>query len=372
LKVWILAGKFRTGGLEQVLVTLTAFLTEQGVDATLVARSFDQPPPQPGPLPFKTLALPGSSLVGFIAALAKAVRRSRPTHIITSANDIACLSVLLKLLILRRCRIIVTQHLTVSPEVSGARGIRRLKLQLIRLAMRALYPRADRLIAVSDGVASDLAQQINASRDSITTIHNPIVDKQITSRIEAPLPTAYPWAHSTAPLIVFAGRLEPVKRVDLLLEAFAQVRSQSSARLLILGEGSLLDELRHQASQLQVAEDVLFFGHTRNILPLLKSSDVLVLPSDYEGFGNVLVEAMACGTQVIATNCPSGPAEILENGRYGQLIATNSVPALVTALRRTLDKEFEVPTDVLRQRAQYFSVERAGESYLQVLRETGS
>lgn len=371
MKVWILSGKFRVGGLEQVLATLAAFLTEQGVPTTLVARSFEQPP-QPSPLSFGTQALPGSSLIGFIIGLTRAIRRDRPTHIITSANDIACLAVLLKLLLRRRPHIIITQHLTVSPEVSRASGMRKLKLQLIRLAMRALYPRADCMIAVSSGVASDLAQQLDIPRTSITTIHNPIIDAHMASRIDEALPNDYPWAHRTVPLIVFAGRLEPVKRVDLLLEAFAQVQGQTGARLLILGAGSLLDELKRHAARLQVAEDVLFFGHAPNILPLLKSSDVLVLPSDYEGFGNVLVEAMACGTQVIATDCPSGPAEILENGRYGQLVPTNSVPALVDALRKALNREFEVPADELHRRARHFTVERAGKAYLKLLRETGS
>ncbi|UCL88107.1 glycosyltransferase [Pseudomonas sp. HS-18] len=372
MKVWILAGRFKAGGLEQVLSTLAAFLTDQGIDTTLVARAFDQSPPQPGLRPYATRTLPGSSLVGFVAALAKTIRLDRPTHIITSANDIACLTVLLRLLFLRRSRVIVTQHLTVSPEVSRASGMRKLKLKLIRHAMRALYPRADRVIAVSDGVAEDLAQQLNLPRAAIATIYNPVVDAQMARRIEAPLPTGFPWASRTAPLVAFAGRLEPVKRVDLLLEAFAQVHSQTGARLLILGEGSLLDELKRHAARLQVTEDVLFFGHAPNILPLLKSSDVLVLPSDYEGFGNVLVEAMACGTQVIATDCPSGPAEILEHGRYGQLIPTNSAPALIEALSKTLGKEFEVPADTLRWRAGHFSVERAGKAYLEILRETQS
>lgn len=372
MKVWILAGKFRNGGLEQVLSSLAVYLTEQGVDTTLVARSFIQPPVHPDSRHHNVLALPGKGLIGFIVALVNAIQCAHPTHIITSANDISCLAVLLKLLLFRSSRIIVTQHLTVSPEVSRAKGLRKLKLQMVRLAMRALYPRANRVIAVSDGVALDLAQQIGIPRDAITTIYNPIVDTQIASRIEAPLPAVYPWEQSTTPLIVFAGRLEPVKRVDLLLDAFAQVHAQTEAHLLILGDGSQLEQLKRQAAQLQVEDNVLFFGHTQNILPLLKHSDVLVLPSDYEGFGNVLVEAMACGTQIIATNCPSGPAEILDNGRYGQLIPTNSVSALVAALRKTLDKEFDVPADNLCQRAQYFSVERAGQAYLDILRETRS
>lgn len=293
--------------------------------------------------------------------------KQRPTHVITSANDIACLLIALKLLYFRTTRIIVTQHQTLSQPLAQSRGVKRLKLTMIKWAMRRLYPHADGLVAVSKGVADDMAKSLGLSPETITTIYNPIFDEQIARLLEAPLPASFPSPVGEEPLITFAGRLEPGKRVDLLLKAFASVRQRQRARLLILGAGSLQETFEEQAKQLGLEDDAVFLGHLDNILPALKRSTVLVLASDFEGFGNVLVEAMACGTQVIASDCPSGPAEILDQGRYGQLIAPDSSQSLEDALLKTLSGEFHVPAALLRERAEYFSVERARHAYLQLL-----
>jgi len=367
LKVWILAGHFRKGGLERVLTKIIEILRQNRIDSEVVSRSYEAHPSTPTEKYVDFQKLPSKTLLGFILDVIRGLHNQRPTHVITSANDIACLLIVLKILHFRTTNIIVTQHLTISPPLEQSRGIKRLKLVMIKWAMRHLYPRADGLVAVSRGVADDMAKSLGLNPATITTIYNPIVDEQTTRLLKAPLPTNFPSPTSDESLITFAGRLEPGKRVDLLLKAFANVRQQHRARLLILGTGSLRETLEEQARQLSLGEDAVFLGHLDNILPVLKCSTVLVLASDFEGFGNVLVEAMACGTQVIASDCPSGPAEILDQGRYGQLIAPNSSRSLEDALRKTLSGEFHVPAALLRERAEYFSVERARDAYLQLL-----
>ncbi|WP_343574920.1 glycosyltransferase [Pseudomonas sp.] len=371
MKVWVLMGNFRNGGLEQVQARLIDYLTRHGIDATLVARRLERSPQSMAAAPIKTFELRGSSLLQFVASVFRALKQHRPTHIITCANDISCLTVALKLLFFRRTSVIITQHLTISPEIAEAHGMRRLKLSAVRLAMRFLYARANAIVAVSHGVAQDLSQQTAIPLHRISVVHNPIIDDATEERVLAPLPANFPWASNDLPIIVFAGRLEPVKRLDIVLDAFAEIRRQSDARLLVLGDGSLMPSLKQQACRLGLSDDVLFLGYCDNILPLLKRSTVLVLASDYEGFGNVLVEAMASGIQVISTDCPSGPAEILENGRYGQLIPTNSPAALSLALMKTLYGEFHVPAAELIARAEHFSVSRAGQAYLNVLQGEG-
>ncbi len=369
MKVWVLTGNFRNGGLEQVQARLTDYLTRHGIDAILVARHFERPAPPRSTTPIKTLELQGRSLPQFVLSLFREMKQHRPTHIITCANDISCLLVALKLLCFRKVSVIITQHLTISPEISSARGLRRLKLHAVRMAMRLLYSRADAIIAVSHGVAEDLSRQAAIALPTITVIYNPVIDDELVEIASDGNHEPMPWEGEGLPIITFAGRLEPVKRLDILLEAFSLIRRRIDARLLILGDGSLLPVLRQQARDLGVSRDVLFLGHREHIVDLLKKARVLVLPSDYEGFGNVLVEAMACGIQVIATNCPSGPAEILENGRYGQLIPTNSPDALSTALINTLSGEIHIPASELESRAGYFSISRAGRAYLEILKD---
>lgn len=362
-----MAGHFRRGGLERILVHLTRILRQGRFDVKIIARSYETPFSAFTNDHVLSQKLPSRTLPGFIFDVIKELHKQRPTHVITSANDIACLLIALKLLYFRATRIIVTQHLAVSRPLEQSRGSKRLKLIMINWAMRYLYPHADSLVAVSKGVADDMATSLRLKPASITTIYNPIVDEQTDRLLAAPLPANFPSPASSEPLITFAGRLEPGKRVDLLLEAFANIRQQRQARLLILGAGSLQETFEVQAKQLGLGEDVAFLGHLDNILPVLKRSTVLVLASDYEGFGNVLVEAMICGTQVIASDCPSGPAEILDQGRYGQLIAPNSSKSLEEALLKTLSGEFHVPAIQLKERAAFFSVERASHAYMQLL-----
>lgn len=368
MNVWILAGHFRRGGLERVLAQLAKTLSLEKVNVKLVARSYEAPvdilPSQQVPL----FRLSSRTTFGFIADVIRELYKQRPTHVITSANDISCLLIALKLLYFREIRIIVTQHSTLSATLTHSHGIKRLKLIMVRWAMRCTYPHADALVAVSKGVANDLAESLELNPTAISVIYNPIIDEQTAQQIEAPLPANFSWlARIKEPLIVFAGRLEPGKRVDLLLEAYAKVRQQYQARLLILGSGSLRENFEKQAKQLNLEKEVVFLGYVENILPILKISTVLVLASDVEGFGNVLVEAMICGTQVIATDCPFGPAEILEHGRYGQLTPLGSIESITEALLKTLNKEFHAPEAELQRRATYFSVERAGRAYLQLL-----
>jgi glycosyltransferase involved in cell wall biosynthesis len=178
----------------------------------------------------------------------------------------------------------------------------------------------------------------------------------------------WPWLDDSVPVVVFVGRLSPVKRVDLLLAAYRDIRRKMPVRLLIVGSGPLQGWVEHQAVQYGFQRDCALTGFVENVLPLIRRSQVLVLPSDYEGFGNVLVEAMACGTQIVATDCPHGPSEILDNGTYGQLVPTGDVVALEEAIRSVLEHRFVVPAETLRDRAQAFTLDKAVDAYLEVVR----
>jgi glycosyltransferase involved in cell wall biosynthesis len=195
-------------------------------------------------------------------------------------------------------------------------------------------------------------------------IHNPVFDADVETLMRAA--AAHPWFERKGPPIVLAaGRLHRQKGFDILLEAFAIARAQVDCRLVILGEGQERVSLLAAAERLGLAYDIDMPGFAENPFPLMARAGTFVLSSRWEGFPNALVEAMACGAPVIATDCPSGPREILSDGRYGALIPPENPQALGLALIETLKARPD--TRASQARAQSFSVPAAARQYLDVL-----
>jgi glycosyltransferase involved in cell wall biosynthesis len=212
-------------------------------------------------------------------------------------------------------------------------------------------------------VADDLSIQLEISRDNIKVVYNPLdIDRaQVLSRLE---PTRIFSDGNGHKLILGIGRLVEQKGFIHLIRAFAQVRSGSSVKLCILGEGPLRESLQAEVERLGLINEIVLPGFVDNPFAVMRQANLFVLSSGWEGFGNVLVEAMACGIPVVSTACPSGPDEILENGRWGRLVPVGDVDALAAAMAATLD-ENEHPD--VATRAAEFSVDRAVDGYLEVM-----
>jgi glycosyltransferase involved in cell wall biosynthesis len=216
---------------------------------------------------------------------------------------------------------------------------------------------------VSVGVADDLAETIAFPRHRITVVYNPIVTAALIARSHETI--AHPWLVPGAPPVILAvGRLTLPKDFPTLIRAFARLRAGRSARLVILGEGELRDELEALVAELGLTADVALPGFTDNPFSWMRRSALFVLSSAWEGLPTVLVEAMACGTPVVSTDCRSGPAEILEGGKWGRLAPVKDVEALAAAMATTLE-ETEHPD--VAQRALDFGVDRAVDGYLQAV-----
>jgi glycosyltransferase involved in cell wall biosynthesis len=229
---------------------------------------------------------------------------------------------------------------------------------------KQFYRKADCIIAVSEGVADDLVSVAGLARSEIRVIYNPVVTPELVARAEEPL--VHPWlVPGAAPVVLGAGRLSPQKDFATLLRAFAQVRAARPVRLIILGEGELRGQLEAQAAALGVSEDIQFPGFVDNPYAYMRRAGVFVLSSAWEGFGIVLVEAMACGAPVVSTDCPVGPAEILDGGRYGPLVPVGDGGALAQSILSMLDRPMD--PERLRARAGDFALDKIGRQYLEVL-----
>jgi glycosyltransferase involved in cell wall biosynthesis len=298
----------------------------------------------------------------YVADLARYLHRVQPAALLAAKTPTNLLALWARRLSGAATRVVAAEHTQLSQSIARSR---RWRWRYIAPLVARMYPYADALAAVSGGVADDLARTARIARESISTIYNPVVTPALAGRVADPPP--HPWFEATSgpPVVVAAGRLVPQKNFPLLLNAFARFRARRPARLVILGEGRERPRLEALAKALGVADDVALPGHVANPYAAFARAALFVLSSDWEGLPTVLVEALACGCPVASTNCPSGPAEILQGGRYGELVPVGDENALVAAMARTLDAP--PAADLLRRRGAEFSVERSAARYLEVL-----
>jgi glycosyltransferase involved in cell wall biosynthesis len=239
----------------------------------------------------------------------------------------------------------------------------------VQRLLRRSYLSADAIIAVSDGVADDLSAYAAIPRERITTVYNPVVGPELLAKAQEPLD--HPWfAPGQPPVILAAGRLDPQKDFATLIRAFAQVRRRRAVRLVILGaahpgKAAYAEELKALPGTLGVESDVAMPGFADNPFAFMARASVFVLSSLYEGLPGVLIQALACGCPVVSTDCPSGPAEILEGGRLGPLVPVGDTAALGQAIEQVLD---DPPApERLQTGARRFAVQQAVDRYLELL-----
>jgi glycosyltransferase involved in cell wall biosynthesis len=365
------------GGSQRRTLALARGVADRGHRVDLVVINLEGPlrsevPDSVRLVELKPWLLPGRSIIGrkrglelrfAIPALASYLRRTRPEVLLAAASHVIPTAIQAH----RLARVPTALVLRVSNSIGETteRGAgRRPGSQLQRI--RRLYPRADAIVAVSQSVAEGLEAAVEETRGRIETVYNPVWDSELIEKAAAPLD--HPWfAPAAPPVILGVGRLSPQKDFPTLLRAFSHVRTQTMARLMILG-GTRKAERREQlvelARQLGLGDDFALPGFVDNPLPYMARSAVFALSSIWEGLPGVLIEALASGCPVVSTDCPGGSREILENGRWGPLVKPRDPEALGTAILKLLEKR--PPAQALRDRAAYFGVDRAVDGYLSV------
>ena len=351
------------GGAERVMLNLARGFAEQGLKVDLVLVKVEGPyVSQLAQLPQKVrvVKLESSRLIFSLPALARYLKKEQPPVLISALEDTNMVALWAKKLAGVSTQVIVTVHNHLS---CAAKHTTKLKHQLTPQFVKWFYPWADTIVAVSQGVAEDLIE-MGLPIEKIKAIYNPIVTPELSKKFEEFVDHSW-FLPGEPPVILGVGRLEPQKDFPTLLHAFAKVRQQQRVRLMILGEGGERAHLESLAQELGLTEDVVFPGFVANPHAYMALASVLVLSSAWEGFGNVLVEAMAAGTPVVSTDCESGPAEILANGQYGKLVAVGDREAIAKAIAQTLEETLD--SQLLQERADEFSLKKALAQYQQFL-----
>ena len=348
----------RGGGAERVMVHLARGFAERGFQVDLVLAKAEGPYLAEVPPSVRVVDLRASRVLFSLPGLVRYLRKERPYALLSALNHANVIVCLAHRLARVPSRLVISEHNTLSASrPQNARG------RLLPWFMRWTYPWADAVIAVSQGVAEDLVRTLGISAERVKVIYNPVVDDDLLTKSKEPLD--HPWfTEGAPPVILGVGRLTEQKDFPNLIRAFALVRAQRPARLMILGEGELRPQLEALVHELGLQDDVALPGFVKNPYAYMARAAVFVLSSRWEGLGVALIEAMASGTPVVSTDCPSGPREILEDGRWGRLVPVGDVDALAEAIVTTLD-ETEHPD--VAARAKEFNVNYAVENYLKVL-----
>jgi len=225
------------------------------------------------------------------------------------------------------------------------------------------YRYADSIVAVSDGVAVNHSQRMKLNKSDIEVIYNPAYEETSINENNNEI---HPWlSNPKKKVIIGVGRLTEQKNFSLLINAFSKIVKKDELRLIILGEGEDRAKLENLISELTLDEYVYMPGYVNNPLDFISKADVFVLSSTWEGFGNVIVEALGTGTSVVSTDCKSGPSEILKDGEYGKLVPVNNIQVMGKAIQDMLKKPMD--EEMLIERAKEFSTENISNQYLDLI-----
>ena len=293
-------------------------------------------------------------------AFAHYLRRRRPDALLAAMWPLTVIAPLAARLSGHRCKVLVSEHGILSAQYRDWGWRHRAAL---RTSIAVGYRLVNCRVGVSCGVIDDMAALSGLGRGAFDVIHNPVQPRPQPSR-QAIHDAEALWSGPKGARIVTVGTMKTVKNHPLLLRAFARL-DRPEARLMFVGDGAGRDALLSLAQELGIAERVILAGFHPDPTPFYKTADLFVLSSDYEGFGNVIVEALACGTPVVSTDCPSGPGEILYGGRFGRLVPVGDAGALAEAMHAALDAPAD--PDALKHRAADFLPEIAARKYLDLL-----
>jgi glycosyltransferase involved in cell wall biosynthesis len=349
------------GGAETVMLNLLQGMLQQNLDVELILGKAWGPHLWKIPAAANVVDLNSGNWGKTLFALTQYLRKERPQALIAAMHYGNEVSILAKRLSGIPTQVVITEHNTFSQAIKSTSKSRKI---LIPLFVKTLYPLADHIVVVSQNAAQDLARSNHLPESRITAIYNPVVNDTLQEK--AQMSIDHPWFQpGELPVILGVGKLERQKDFPTLLRAFAQVHQQHPCRLVILGWGALQAELDSLAQELGIGDAVALLGYVENPYAYMARSATFVLSSAWEGLPTVLIEAMAVGIPVVSTDCPSGPAEILDKGKYGALVPVGDADGLAKSILTVLR---ETPKIDYSEWLHQFTLEAATQNYLNLIR----
>ena len=292
--------------------------------------------------------------------LIRYLRRSKPDVLLSTLVHVNIVAIIAKLLSFSKCKVFVRETNWIKANRSDRNQpfFFRFAYRFVRL----VYPLADGVIAVSQKMADSLKSEEHIPDNKIHVIFNPVITSGVFSMAkERP---DHPWFHEkSVKIILSAGRLAPQKDFPTLIKAFSRIKADNSCKLVIIGDGKEKGNLQNLIDSLQMNGKIDLAGFQSNPYSFMANCNLFVLSSLWEGSPNVLVEAMACGATVVSTNCPSGPDEILEKGKYGKLVPPGNVDELAAAI--TYSMQNPAYPSVMISRAELYSAKTSASKYLE-------
>jgi glycosyltransferase involved in cell wall biosynthesis len=351
-----------TGGVERVVHHLLQGLAAHDLEVDLVAVVGKNgwlpeiPWPNIRVIDLKVkhthLALPG---------LTRYLRKERPDVLMAAKDRAIRIAVLARMLARVDTRLVGQLHNNISGYLDTKTPLQR----WLRCApMRWLFPFVDLIITVSEGVIEDTVKVAGYPRERLVALPNPVITPDVYRKGEEPVD--HPWLnHPSIRVIMGAGRLTREKDFATLIKAFKQVRQHIDCKLVIIGEGPKRKDLEQLVEELDLKEQVSMPGYAANPYAWMKKAKLFVLSSEWEGSGNVLIEAMALGVPAVSTDCPYGPSETLAKGKYGALVPVGDPESMAKAMLDTLSSPLSA--NALHEAVAPFTLERSTQRYLEVL-----
>ncbi len=367
MKIGLFFGTFTGGGAERMMINLAKGLSDNGQQVTIYVVNKTGAYIDIIPHNIKVVSLHAQygvkSVIPKIRQLLKAnildAFISTQEHINTA---VAIASIGLKKK--NRPALIFRESSTPSQRGHGL---------FLRFIYYFMYKSADKFVTVSEAARKDSIRYYGFSADDVVTIYNPVVDTAIVNLMDEDVDDL--WFNNTEehPVIVSMGRIIPLKRFEDVVEALYRLRKKIPARLIIFGQvrpdTKYWAMLTSKISRLGLADAVKFPGFAKNPFKYFKNASLFVSSSEFEGLPGALIQAMACGCPVVSTDCPSGPREILRDGKYGPLVEVGNQQALTDAMEQTLLNP--INGNILKKRAQFFSVENATQNYFKLIKKIG-
>jgi glycosyltransferase involved in cell wall biosynthesis len=351
-----------TGGVEHMILNLVNALAEKGTCVDLLLIKTDSSHLQRLHPSIKRIDLGAKHTLTSLMPLVNYLKQTHPPCLLAAKDRAGRIAVIARAL----ARVTETRlGLRLGTNLTAAFSHKSpWRMWLRRLPIRLLYPRIDTIIAVSEGVRQDTIKVSGVVPERVHVVRNPVITARLSEATAAPPP--HPWlTQDDTPVLLGVGRLTRQKDFPTLIRAFAQLRQSRPCRLIILGEGHQRKSLESLARELDVAQDLALPGFTSNPYVYMRHANLFVLSSRWEGSPNVLTEAMALGTPVISTDCPSGPNELLDQGRIAPLVPMGDWRRLADTMAHVLDQP--MAPESLQDAVREYNAETSAKRYLEIL-----